>query len=168
MRHTLTVAPASPAERRWEGLTFTQRFAVWSIRLWLADRLGDETAAGRSRIAFDLAGAADALVALDRMMGCVATQLSRPIQLAPVNSASLSMDESLLLRALTVAQADGPVDGLLTLRSMFGSKECRVVRHLCADYARALASAGLDLTGSLEPPPAADLRHGPLCEAAVR
>lgn len=130
---------------RWDELTFAQRFAVWSLRLWLAERLGDETACDRCRAAFAIAGAAEARGALDRLMRCVAGLPSRPVKLAPVNQPTLSDDEALLLRALTVAQAGGRVDGRLMLRPMFAPDACRAVQQHCAAYARALGDAGLHL-----------------------
>ncbi|HYH38809.1 MAG TPA: hypothetical protein VD860_11355 [Azospirillum sp.] len=133
---------------RWDDLTFPQRFAVWSLRLWLAERQGDETACGRCEAAFAVAGAPEARHALDRLMRCVDDLPSRPVKLAPVNQPSLSDDEALLLRALTVAQAGGGVDGRLMLRPMFRPDVCRTVQRHCADYARALGSAGLDLAGA--------------------
>ena len=160
--------PPTPAERQWDDLSYAQRFAVWSIRLWLAERLGDETAAERSCTAFALAGAEDAPVALDGLMRCVSSLPSRPVRLAPVSRAALSEDEAALLRALAVAQAEGPVDGLLTLRCMFGPEGCRVVRRHCAEYARALASAGLDLGGIAGVGAVPASRHGPFTEAVVQ
>lgn len=132
---------------RWEDLSFAQRFAVWSLRLWLAEQLGDETACSRCDAAFAVAGAAEARGALDRLMRCVAGMPRRPVRLAPVNKPALSDDEALLLRALAVAQADGRVDGQLMLRPMFGPDACRAVHQHCAAYAQALGSVGLDLAG---------------------
>ncbi|HYG90903.1 MAG TPA: hypothetical protein VD978_32125 [Azospirillum sp.] len=145
----MTAAPsAAPLidESQWNALTFAERFVVWNIRLWLAGWLGDSTAAERSARAFETVGASGAIVPLDCLMRSVSTLASRPVQLACVCKAGLSRDEGLLLDALAVAQADGPVDGLFTLRPLSGPEGCRVLRRLCADCARALAEAGLHLT----------------------
>lgn len=141
-------------EHRWENLTFAERFTVWTLRLWLADALGNNDAAGRSRAAFARFGADDALVPLERLMHVVSTAACRPIRLAPVTTPALSADEALLLDALAVAQiaadqAGEAIDSALALRPMFTPAVCRSVGPLCDGYARSLSAAGLDLTARL-------------------
>lgn len=153
-------APATPPAfdaARWEALAFPERFAVWTMRLWLAAFTGDPDAPPQIRVAFENVDAVPAIPLLDRMMRMVADGADRPVRFTPVAIPALSDDEGLLLRALELAQGDGPVDGVLVLRGLLTADACRAFRPACRAFARALADAGLRLPGaSAVPPPAAD------------
>jgi len=137
--------------RRLAAIGFSEQFIVWAARSWIAhlDRGGTDLA--HLRHGFALAGAQDALVPLDGLLGVVAATARRRLDFRCLRCAEVGRDEEVLIEILAAIQHGRPSACRRGLDSWLPPAAARIA-HACAlRLGFAMRSARLTL-----PPPKPD------------
>ena len=99
--------PSKP-EELFENSPFPERFALWSIRLWVDGLQSGCSISEQLQDAYRLARVDDAYLDLDAMMTIVAISSSGPIDIRCEQCTSISDDEQIFLHWLAISQAGFP------------------------------------------------------------
>ncbi len=144
----------SAAGRRLEELGFAAQFVVWAARQWVRAGSADPYAAKRLQEAFRQVGAPEALVALDRVLGVIASGARRRLDFRNSADVTLGRDEHGLIEVLDALQAR-PADRRLCacdgrarqiVASWVPPRELRTLQAALAELAVSLGSVGLRVT----------------------
>lgn len=130
-----------PADE-FSDLRFAEQLTVWSLRFWADCHKRDQSPYEPLKQAYILAKSKDAMAAFDGFMSVLVVGLYRQMDVPCMKCGGISMDEKIILSALSAEQCGDSRESQNLLGRLLSPSALRIGHNMLSAWASNLAAAG--------------------------